>query len=131
MLWINGDDEHILFDNHSHCCVQVENNHERFDVDERARVGPAYLKFWHQGVRRLFDACCLMYETTPEEMCEQIRPLLIQKGISVDDMELISQVLLRQADLELEAGIRMAKRYEGQTPLIDALQQLLEADRDG
>ena len=106
--------------------MQATNNHGRFDVDERARVGPAYLKFWHQGVRRLFDACCLMYEMTPEEMCIKIRPLLIQKGISVDDIELIGQVLLRQADLELEQGIRMAKRYEGQTPLIDALQELLE-----
>ena len=105
-------------------------NDERSGVDERARVGPAYLKFWHQGVRRLFDACCLMFEATPEEMYEQMRPLLIQRGISVDDMELIRQVLLRQADLELEAGIRMAKRYEGQTPLIDAMQELLQRPKD-
>ena len=106
--------------------MQAENNHERYDVDERARVGPAYLKLWHQGIRRLFGACCLMYEMTPKEMYKEIRPLLLNNGISIDDIETIRAVLLRQKDLELEQGIRMAKRYEGQTPLIDALQQLLE-----
>ena len=106
--------------------MQVENNHERFDVDERARVGPAYLKFWHQGVRRLFDACCLMYGMTPEEMCKELRPLLLNNGISIDDIETISVVLLRQQDLKLEQGQRMAKRYEGQTPLINALEELLK-----
>ena len=111
--------------------MQVENNHERFEVDGRARVGPAYLKFWHQGVRRLFDACCLMYQMTPEEMCLKIRPLLLNNGISIDDIETIAAVLLRQQDLELEQGQRMAKRYEGQTPLIDALQQLLKEAQDG
>lgn len=111
--------------------MQVENSHERFDVDERARVGPAYLKFWHQGIRRLFDACCLIYQATPEEMYIKLRPLLLNAGLSIDDIETIAAVLLRQQDLELEQGKRLAKRYEGQTPLIDALQQLLEADRDG
>ena len=106
--------------------MQVENNHESLDVNERARVGPAYLKLWHQGIRRLFDACCLMYEMTPEEMCIELRPLLLNAGISIDDIETIAAVLLKQRDLELEQGMRMAKRYEGQTPLIDALQQLLE-----
>ena len=110
--------------------MQVENSHERFDVDERARVGPAYLKFWHQGIRRLFDACCLMYQATPEEMWAKLRPPLIKNGISVDDMETIKLVLLRQEDLELEQGVRMAKRYEGQTPLIDALQELLDRSKD-
>ena len=111
--------------------MQATNNHERFDVDERAHVGPAYLKFWHQGVRRLFDACCLVYKATPEEMCDQLRPLLIRKGHSFDDMEMIRAVLLRKEDLELEQGMRMAKRYGGQTPLIDALQELLERPKDG
>ena len=110
--------------------MQVTNDHERIDVDERARVGPAYLKLWHQGIRRLFDACCLTYKMTPEEMCKEIRPLL-NNGINIDDIETIGAVLLRQQDLELEQGQRMAKRYEGQTPLIDALQQLLEANQDG
>ena len=110
--------------------MQVENNHERFEVDGRARVGPAYLKFWHQGVRRLFDACCLMYQATPEEMWAELRPSLIKSGISVDDMEMIELVLLRQEELELEAAVRMAKRYEGQTPLIDALQELLDRPKD-
>ena len=111
--------------------MQATNNHGRSDVDERARVGPAYLKFWHQGVRRLFDACCLMYEMTPEEMCKKIRPLLLSNGISIDDIETVAAVLLRQQNLELEQGKRMAKRYEGQTPLIDALQELLERPKDG
>ena len=110
--------------------MQVENNHERFDVDERARVGPAYLKFWHQGIRRLFDACCLMYKMTPIEMCEEIRPLLIKKEMSIDDIETVMVVLLRQQDLELEQGMRLAKRYEGQTPLIDALQELMDKPKD-
>ena len=111
--------------------MQATNDHESIDVDERARVGPAYLKFWHQGIRRLFDACCLMYEMTPEEMCAEIRPLLLNAGLSIDDIETIAAVLLRQQDLELEQGKRMAKRYEGQTPLIDALQELLERPKDG
>ena len=111
--------------------MQATNNHERLDVDERARVGPAYLKLWHQGIRSLFDACCLMYEMTPNEMSREMRPLLLSNGISIDDIETIEAVLLRQADLELEQGIRMAKRYEGQTPLIDALQELLERPKDG
>ena len=64
-------------------------------------------------------------------MCKEIRPLLPNNGISIDDIETIRAVLLREQDLELEQGKRMAKRYEGQTPLIDALQQLLEADQDG
>ena len=111
--------------------MQAENSHERFEVDERARVGPAYLKFWHQGIRRLFDACCLLYRMTPEEMCKEIRPLLLNNKLSIDDIETIEAVLLRQQDLELEQGLRMAKRYEGQTPLIDALQELLERPKDG
>ena len=111
--------------------MQATNDHERFDVDGRARVGPAYLKFWHQGVRRLFDACCLLYEMTPEEMQNKLRPLLLNAGLSIDDIETIEAVLLRQLDLELEQGIRLAKRYEGQTPLIDALQELLERPKDG
>ena len=71
-----------------------------------------------------------MYQATPEEMYVKLRPLLLNAGLSIDDIETIAAVLLRQAELELEAGIRMAKRYEGQTPLIDALQRLLEADQD-
>ena len=67
----------------------------------------------------------------PEEMCAEIRPLLIKRGISIDDIETIRVVLLRQQDLELEQGQRMAKRYEGQTPLINALEELLERPKDG
>lgn len=110
--------------------MQVENSHERFDVDEPARVGPACLKLWHQGIRRLFGACCLIYQATPEEMWAKLRPPLIKNRISIDDMETIKSVLLRQQDLELEQGVRMAKRYEGQTPLIDALQELLDRSKD-
>jgi hypothetical protein len=72
-----------------------------------------------------------MYGMTPEEMCEEIRPLLLNNGISIDDVETIGAVLLRQQDLELEQGQRMAKRYEGQTPLIDAMQELLDRPEDG
>ena len=72
-----------------------------------------------------------MYKMTPEEMCKEIRPLLLNNGISIDDIETIEAVLLKQQDLELEQGMRLAKRYEGQTPLIDALKELLERPKDG
>ncbi len=111
--------------------MQAENHQERSDVDERARVGPAYVKFWHQGIRQLFDACCLLYDKTPDELCDVLNPLMVEKGISPDDRETIRLVLLRHSDLSLEAGKRMAKRYEGQAPLIDCLSELLEAHQEG
>ena len=110
--------------------MQATNDHERIDTNELAQVGPAYVKFWHQGVRRLFDVCCLMYELTPDEMLAELIPLLIKKGISIDDIETMEAVLLRQRELELGQGVRMAKRYEGQTPLIDAMQELLGRSKD-
>lgn len=108
--------------------------HRKIDerlIDERSRVGPAYLKLWHQGIRRLFDACCLMYDKTPDELCDVMSPLMIKKGISPDDMATIRSVLLRHTDLDLEAGKRMARRYEGQTPLIDCLAELIDQGNAG
>ena len=105
--------------------MQVENSQQRSDVYEPARVGTTYLKLWHQGVRRLFDACYLIHQLAPEEMCIKLKPSLLNNGISIGDIETVVAVLLKQEELELEQGQRMAKRYEGQTPLLDALQELL------
>ncbi len=110
--------------------MQAE-NHESRDAVKRSHVGPAYLKLWHEGVRRLFDACCAAYQLEPQDMCPLIRARLIPKGISDDDCDLIRQVLLRERDLELSEAKRMAKRFEGQTPLLDAMQGLLMERQDG
>ncbi len=64
-------------------------------------------------------------------MCPLIRVRLIPKGISDDDCDLIRQVLLRERDLELDEAKRMSKRFEGQTPLLDAMQGLLMEREDG
>jgi hypothetical protein len=105
-------------------------NHESKSA-ERSRVGPAYLKFWHEGVRRLFDACCDAYQLEPEEMCPLIRSRLSVKGFSADDCDQIRGVLLRERDLELDEARRLANRFEGQTPLLDAMQGLLMERQDG
>ena len=97
----------------------------------RSRVGPAYLKIWQEGVRRLFDACCVAYQIEPEEMCPLIGKRVREKGFSDDDCDLIREVLLRERDMQLDEAKRMAKRYEGQTPLLDAMQGLLMERQDG
>ncbi len=72
-----------------------------------------------------------MYQLEPKEMCPVIGNRIRKKGFSDDDCDLIRQVLLRERDLELSEAKRMAKRFEGQTPLLDAMQALLLEHRDG
>ena len=74
-----------------------------------------------------------MYEITPQQMCVLIRNKVIRDN-SNDDVMSMREVLLGERDLELDEAKRLLSRYEGKTPLIDAMQELLEAkanDDDG
>jgi len=66
-----------------------------------------------------------MYEVTPEELCVLLRIRLIGKGISPDDIQTLREVLLGESDLQEEEALRLASRYSGQTPMIDALSELM------
>ncbi len=90
-------------------------NNEKL-VDERSRVGPAYVKLWHQGIRRLFDACCLMYDKTPEELCDDLVPCLVKRGLSPDDIGAMRLVLLRQEDLSLRLASAWQRDMRGKPP---------------
>ena len=83
------------------------------------------------GLRRLFARCCEVYEITPEEMCELIRYKTLKTGLSIDDMQIIREVLLEERDLGLEEATRIGRRFEGKTPILDALQELLAEAQDG
>jgi len=72
-----------------------------------------------------------MYQFEPKEMCPVIGNRIREKGFSDDDCDLIRQVLLRERDLGLDEALRMAKRFEDQTPLLDAMQALLLEHQDG
>ena len=72
-----------------------------------------------------------MYEVTPEELCVLLRTKLIGKGISLDDMQTIREVLLGENDLKEEEAVRLANRYSGQTPVIDALSELMAEKQTG
>ena len=67
-----------------------------------------------------------MHQLEPKEMCPLIRNQLVTKGFSDDDCDQIRGVLLRERDLELDEAKRLASRFEGQTPLLDAMQSLLK-----
>ena len=100
----------------------------------REVIGPAYIKLWHTGIRRLFNSCASMYEVTPEELCVLLRTKLKGKGISPDDMQTIREVLLGENDLQEKEAVRLANRYKGQSPVIDALSELMAeklAGKDG
>lgn len=64
-------------------------------------------------------------------MCPLIGNRIREKGFSQDDCDLIREVLLREKDLELDEAQRLAARFEGQTPLLDAMQGLLMEKQDG
>ena len=91
----------------------------------REVIGPAYIKLWHIGIRRLFNSCCSLYEVTPEELCVLLRTKLEGKGISPDDMQTLREVLLDENDLQDEEALRLANRYRGKTPVIDSLSELI------
>ena len=91
----------------------------------REVIGPAYIKLWHAGIRRLFNSCASMYEVTPEELCVLLRTKLEGKGMSPDDKQTLREVLLGEYDLQDEEALRLASRYSGQTPVIDALSELI------
>lgn len=46
---------------------------------------------------------------------------------SNDDVMSMGEILLGERDLELDEANRLVSRYESKTPLIDAMQELLEA----
>ena len=64
-------------------------------------------------------------------MCPLIGQLIREKGFSEDDCDLMREVLLRQRDLQLDEAKRLAKRFEGQTPVLDVMQRLLMERQDG
>ena len=94
-------------------------------ADGAINIGPAYLKLWHQGIRRLFKTTCLTLEVTPQELCVLIRNKLRPDGTSPDDLMSMREVLLGERDLELDEALRIFKRYESQTPVIDVLEELI------
>ena len=79
----------------------------------------------------MFARCCEVYEVTPEEMCVLIRYKTLKTGLNIDDMQVIREVLLGERDLGLEEAVRIGKRFEGKTPILDALKELLEEAQDG
>lgn len=89
-----------------------------------AVIGPAYLKLWHQGIRRLFNSCCLTLDVTPEELCVLIRNRVGAIN-SPDDLMSMREVLLGERDLELDEAQRIFDRYDGRTLVIDVLEELM------
>ena len=105
---------------------QLQADNPRKQRISREVIGPAYIKLWHTGIRRLFNSCCSLYEVTPEELCVLLRTKLEGKGISPDDMQTLRELLLGENDLKEEEALRLANRYSGQTPVIDALSELIQ-----
>lgn len=92
-----------------------------------ASVSPQVLAAWHKGVRALFNkACSSNPKLTRAEVYELIICYLtLRVDLTSRDVARIRRVLIESKDLEEADVLDWIIRFKDQTPLLDAMESII------
>ena len=97
--------------------------------EKEEQVSEQAAQAWQSGVRGLFDAICHFSNKPPTEVWAEVRAEVEsytgEDRCMPDDIDWVGSILLREAEVDVIAGSRIANRYKGRHPLINALSTVL------
>ena len=90
----------------------------------------AGFNLWQSGVRSLFKFVCLQNNWTDDQTWMLLRSKLVDKVPSAEEWELqtVRAILVEEVNITLEFGLHLYSRVPDSTPLLDALQELMQID---